>query len=216
MRNLIKKLLKEYFNPEIKIEIVGWCSDELLEELKKNSRLISEQDREWYIDDSDTWRNYVGQIKTYIKDNFPVTGTFIDKKTGQPRTGTILEILVTDHYYHRLFRSKDPDYRPNGNYYNPKLIDPDPLEGVKLIHDHAGQILMAIMTTDPNKRRGLKLIISKNNKPIYTIVVEVVTPSIGGKTQVFFNLVLITQLKGDSLRDDRKYTNNKKVKLNNR
>jgi hypothetical protein len=216
MRNLIKKLLKEYFNPEIKIEVAGWCSDELLEELIKNSNLISEQDRIWYIQPTE-WKNAVNEIENYINDNFPIETSFIDvknKKNPIEKHGGIKNVFVSNHYYYRLFRSKDPDYRPGGRYYNPKLVDPNPLEGVILIHNHASEILKAIMSQPQNRRANLRLVISKNNNPIYTIVVAPDYQSTIINRIPYFNIGLVTQIKGDNLRDDEVNSNNqKKVKL---
>jgi hypothetical protein len=212
MRNLIKKLLKEYFNPEIKIEVVGWCSDELLEQLMKNNRIISEQLRLVYIPVR-PWKTAITQIENYIESNFPIVTSFIDTKNEDrpyERFGGIANISVSDHYYQRLFRSFDPNYRPGGRYYNARLVDPDPLEGVRLIHDNASEILRAIMTQDPKKRANLRLIIYKNNRPIYTVVAAPKYPGDKIEGIPYFNLSLITQIKGDSLRDDEIGSNNKK------
>jgi hypothetical protein len=203
MKDLIKKILKEYFTSEIKIEVIGWYSSDLLEELIKNSNLLLEVRPDYIYPAS--WNTAVKTIDTYLKkpSNNPIKTSFIDNNAVE-RRGT-LNIKPSDHYIERLFRTDDPKYKPGEKEYDPNIVDPGLLEGLQLIKQNSSTILKAIMST--KNPHGLVLKVSTTTKD-YTMIITV-----SDEKKSKFDLNLVTQIKGTQLRNV-KLKNPKLVSVN--
>jgi hypothetical protein len=186
MKVLIKKILKEYIKPNVKIEIIGWYPSDLLEELIKIDKLLLEQKLS-YINQYD-WNTAKNTVTSYLKNNIKEIKTSFLDRSGNKVFGT-LEIDPSNHFYERFFRSEDPIYRDNPEYRD----DPGYTEAIDLIVRESSQILKKIMTAKKTIRNGLELKIETNKYPYMTVIVIVkANPSTPSK----FTLFLKTQMKG--------------------
>jgi uncharacterized protein YjgD (DUF1641 family) len=138
MRELIKKILKEYVEPEISIEIVENVYEYLDYEI-----LNETIDRAKYYNDKTT-------IEDYLKTINPLTGCYIDNRTKNEVCKKI-DINVTGHFIERLQRTNDPMYRDNT-----KIENPETFEGIDLVIKNIDKIVKTINVNN-NPKFGLLL-----------------------------------------------------------
>ena len=129
MKDLIRQILKEYTETKVTIRVVGNVGNNINE-----SHFKPEIPKEIY-----------SLINDRVKDINPFYGEFIDKKTGELNK-VEFSIQPTKHYVDRLFRTSDPEHQPGEKKYNPRIIDPSPLEGIEMLINNKDRLAEEILT----------------------------------------------------------------------
>lgn len=175
MKELIRKILLEYLNPELLLE--GKATAEV------PSQVNSEID------------NYLNKLNSGGKG---FSGFFLDDKGKIRKKLFILE--DTKHFRQRLFRLSEPEYKPGGNLYDPRIINPETLEGYKLILENINYISELINNGIIKPERSMVRFYTKGPVP-YSMIVAFSKARINSKS---IDMKMITQMKGVIL--NNKYT----------
>jgi hypothetical protein len=176
MKELIKRILLEYLEPELLLE--GKATAQV------PSKINSEID------------TYVNKINNYGK-GFP--GYFYDKTYNIRRKFFNLE--DTKHFRQRLFRLSEPEYQPTGDLYDPRIVNPDTLEGYNLLVENMNYISELINNgiIKPQDRPAVKFY-TRGPEP-YSMIIIFTQNRIGSNK---IDMKMITQMKGVVL--SSKYT----------
>jgi len=188
MRDLIRKILLEYtYTPEIEIIVL----DSILSE--SELKLITE---------SEATVNVPTNIKSEVENYLNVinkTNQGFYAKAINSNTNTEVKkkffIEPTKHYLQRLFRTKEPDYKPGGDNYNPNIVDPETFEGIDLVYDAKDKLLRYHFSNQPKSHiLGKNILIRTyvNKKPM-SVILKVIENVFLKKS---YTLVLKTQIKG--------------------
>jgi len=127
MEVLIRQILREFVDNKIEIKVVGNVSDLLNEQINPVDFNIAKE-----------------IISRRLRRISPFVGNFTDKRTGQDKS---VEFVINPkpHYLNRTFRLSDPEYKEKGKHYDPKLLNPSPLEGIDLIYNNRDKIAEQIL-----------------------------------------------------------------------
>lgn len=140
MHELIKKVLKEYYQP-FTITYFGNYSDLINEAIYPTKKEIGDLGYE-PEPISDEEENLV---KNYLKNvNRELIGTFISTKTSK-KYNIKFNIVLTRHWFFRLHRTKDPKSKKY-----PSIVDPSPFEVIDVIKDNIDNITKFVVLKDPN------------------------------------------------------------------
>lgn len=175
MRDLIKKVLLEYLGPE------------LLLEGKATAQVPSKINGEIDI--------FLNKINNNGKG---FTGYFLNRTEKIIKKSFYLE--DTKHYRQRLFRLSEPEYQPGGNLYDPRIINPETLEGYKLLIENVNYISELINNGIIDSERSTVKFYTKTSIPYSMIVIFSQNRFVSKK----INITMITQMKGVML--SNKYT----------
>ena len=127
MEYFIKRILKEFVDSKTTIRVIGSVNDIINEQIDPIELNISKE-----------------IIDRRLKRINPFIGNFTDKRTGQNKT---VEFFINPktHFINRLFRLSEPEYKENGNHYDPKLSNPSPLDGIDLIYNNKNKLAEQIL-----------------------------------------------------------------------
>ena len=187
MEYLIKRVLKEFVESKITFKVIGTYDGILNEE-------ISSQDL-------NLGREIITRRLNRIN---PFVGNFTDKRTGKERN-VEFKIIPSKHFIKRLFRTSEPEYSVGGNHYDPKISNPDPLEGIELIYNNRDKLAEQILI-GRIKDKDVVEITSADGSNYHMIVNFDENFSDSSK----YTLYLVTQIKGVDFYD-KKYQ--KKLRL---
>ena len=119
MKDLIKKILLEYLESELLLE--------------GKATVVVPQKINIEID------NYLDKLNGFGKG---LHGFFYDRNLKVIRKNFIVEDTI--HFRQRLFRLSEPEYKPGGALYDPKIVNPSTLEGLKLLKNNINYISLFI------------------------------------------------------------------------
>jgi len=176
MKDLIKKVLLEYFNLEILTEGVATAT--------VPNNVNNEID------------SYLSKINMGQKG---FTGFFIDNYNNKIKTKLFL-LDDTKHFRQRLFRLSEPEYKVGGDLYDSRIVNPETLEGYKLIVDNINYISELIDSGIIKPERTYVNFYTKTSIP-YSVNVVFSKRKMGSK---HIEIKLITQIKG--VRFNKKFT----------
>jgi hypothetical protein len=176
MKELIRRILLEYLEPELLLE--GKAT------VQVPSKINSEID------------TYINKINNNGKG---FTGYYYDKNYNIRRKFFNLE--DTKHFRQRLFRLSEPEYQPEGDLYDPRIVNPDTLEGYNLLVENMNYISELINNgiIKPQERPSVKFY-TRGPEP-YSMIIIFTQNRIGSNK---IDMKMITQMKGVVL--SSKYT----------
>jgi hypothetical protein len=175
MKDLIRKILLEYLNPELLLE--GKAT--VVVPPKMDSEIES----------------YTNKVN---KGGSGFRGYFFNLSD---QVGTRFFLLeTTKHYKQRTLRTEEPEYKPNGKLYDPKIVNPEPLEGIQLISTNINYIAELIYEGKINTEKEFITFFTRESVP-YSVIVFFSRDPTAPKKIV---MKLITQIKG--VRFSRRYT----------
>lgn len=127
MELLIRQILREFVNNKVEIKVVGNVNDLLKEQINPVELNISKE-----------------IISRRLRRINPFVGNFKDKRTGEDKT---VEFVINpkEHYIKRIYRLSDPEYKEKGKHYDPKIVNPNTLEGIDLIYNNRDKIAEQIL-----------------------------------------------------------------------
>lgn len=192
MRDLIKKVIKEYVEPKVIFRVVGNVGKYINE---SNSKFNPQIPREIY-----------SLINDKVKEVNPFYGFFTDKKTGEEKK-VEFKINVTKHYIDRIFRLSDPEHQLGGKKYNPKIVNPNPLEGVDLLIINKDRLAEEILTKRIKDGDEVEVIDVDGSKFSMIVIFD---DDSRNKNILKYTLHLKNQMKGDTFYKRR---NQKTLKL---
>lgn len=173
MEYLIKKILKEFVEGKVKFKVIDNISNTINEEIT-NLQL-----------------NLGREINNRrLKRINPFVGKFIDKKTGKERNISF-NILPSNHYLKRLYRTDDPEYMLGSNKYDPKIVNPTALEGIDLIYNNRNKLAEQILIG--RIKDGDVVEVTAADGSNYHVIVKFDESTNDMST---YNLHLLTQIKG--------------------
>jgi hypothetical protein len=175
MKDLIRKVLLEYLEPGLILE--GRATVDVPPKI--NSEI----------------ENYINKLNNNGRG---FSGYFLNNTDKIVRKSFYLE--DTKHFRQRLFRLSEPEYQYGGDLYDPKIVNPDTLEGYELLQENINYISELINNgiIDPN-RTTVKFY-TKGSSP-YSMIVIFSRNRFGSKK---IDIKMITQMKGVILNE--KYT----------
>jgi hypothetical protein len=180
MKDLIRQILREYVEPKTIIRVVGNVGNNINESSK--SQIKPEIPKEIY-----------SLINDRVKGINPFYGEFIDKKTGELNKVEFF-IQPTKHYIDRLFRTSDPEHQPGGKKYNPKIVNPSPLEGIEMLINNKDRLAEEILTKRIKDRDEVEVIAIDGSKLNLIVVFDYINKI---KNIPKYTLHLKNQIKGD-------------------
>jgi len=190
VKDLIKKILKEYTETKVTIRVVGNVGNNINE-----SHFKPEIPKEIY-----------SLINDRVKNINPFYGEFIDKKTGELNKVEFF-IQPTKHYIDRLFRTSDPEHQPGGKKYNPRIVDPSPLEGIEMLINNKDRLAQEILTKRINDRDEVEVVAIDGSKLNLIVIFDYENKI---KNVPKYTLYLKNQIKGDRFFQNK---NQKNLKL---
>lgn len=174
MRDLIKKILKEYKDETTaNFRVIGNIKDLISESIPKE-----EFDK----------LNSIS--RRYLRNVNPFTGVFNDKRTDEDIEVTF-NIILTKHYIDRLKRLSDPEYQEGSKKFNPNIMDPDLFEGIDLLVSNADELAKLVVTKRIQDNDIVEF--STRDGSNYHMIVKFDQRSL---TDLSFHLILKTQIKG--------------------
>jgi hypothetical protein len=196
MRDLIRKILKEYINRDTitleEINLPDGFLDTLIIEGKATAPIPSGLEKE---------------LMSYISKKYNWPPTIEDrwcsdiKEKENKKNKTIIkscskkfEFKLTNHWLIRLFRKDEPEYKEGGKWENKKIKNPNKHEGIDLFYNSKEKINDFIDNSQnwlPNMRKYVLL--SKGD--YYQII------SLKKEKKGEFNVEFITQIKGEKFFD---------------
>lgn len=174
MRNLIKTILKEYYEEAITFVV-----------LENGFKVNLDEAIQSYVP-----REVRESFKALLQKVNPFEGKFVDKYTGKEVIITYI-IEPSDHFINRLYRTRDPKYKMGGPNYDPKIVNPSVSEGINLLFDNADKITEQISIG--RIKDGDTVEISSKGTSNYQMIVKFDKQY--GKKPVY-KLHLTTQIKG--------------------
>jgi hypothetical protein len=167
MRDLIRKILLEYLNPELLLE--------------GKATVVVPQKINIEID------NYLDKLNGFGRG---LHGFFYDRNLKVKRRNFIVEDTI--HFRQRLFRLSEPEYQPNGDLYDPRIVNPSTLEGLKLLKNNINYISEMLRDGIIKPNNTYINFYTRESEP-YSMMVffskSISSPKI-------INIRLITQIKG--------------------
>jgi len=180
MRNLIRKILREYTEPKVIIRIIGTYHGNINEILLKESLDYSKV-------------NKAKKILNFALDGInPFEACYYDEKIKKDICA-LFKIALTKHWVERLFRLDDDEYMPDGKFYDEKITNPSLMEGIDLILKNRKRI--AQMVIPEIKKGNNNMVLELHNVDTRNIYNMVVAPERTYKNDPI-KLVLVTQIKG--------------------
>ena len=176
MEKLIRKIIKEFVNSKVSFEVIGNVGNLVNEDINPIDLNIANE-----------------VISRKLKRINPFTGSFIDKRTGKNRVVNFI-ISASSHFIERKFRLSEPEYQEGGKLYNPKIVEPDYLEGINLIYDNRDKIAEQILTG--RIKDGDLVKITSADGSNYHMIVKFNSHYSDMEN---FEIILITQIKGVDL-----------------
>lgn len=174
MRDLIKKILKEYKKDNnIEFRVIG-----------NTKNLLSESISQEEFDKLNSIS------RRYLRNVNPFTGVFNDKRTDEDIEVTF-NIILTKHYIDRLKRLSDPEYQEGSKKFNPNIMDPDLFEGIDLLVSNADELAKLVVTKRIQDNDVVEF--STRDGSNYHMIVKFDQRSL---TDLSFHLILKTQIKG--------------------
>jgi len=175
MRDLIKKILKEFDSDNVvSFRIIGKADKFLNEELSQ--------------EDKNKLRSIV---REKIKVINPFFGSYFDKRINKD-IEVEFNIIPKNHYIYRTLRLSDVDYKPGGKYFSPNIKNPEIFEGIELLVKNADELAKLIITK--RIQDGDVVEFSTKDGSNYHMIVKFEPRSL---SDIVFNLILITQIKGE-------------------
>lgn len=198
MKNLIRKILKNYISESFEIKYHSTIDNFLLEEIRANQKEIKELG---YIPtpisdaEESLIKNYLNvvnsgqgpQTQNFNPNGDGIIGIYKDK-TGKEKK-IFFRIRLTRHWYFRLHRTEDPKFKNK-----PKIVDPNPFECIDAIDRNANNLARIVVTKDPSPRIVWE--INSSNMLNFLLVFE---PENASGTR--YSLVLVNQIKGENFFD---------------
>lgn len=142
-------------------------------------------------------------IKKRVSDVSPFYGVSYNNKLKRD-VQVKFNIIPTRHYIERIDRLSDKDYKPGGEYYNPKIVNPELYEGIDLLVRNADRLTKLLFSKIIQD--GDVVEFSSTDGSNYRMIVRINSESLDGYE---YTLLLKTQIKGTEF--FRK--NNKKINL---
>jgi hypothetical protein len=173
MDKLIRKIIKEFVNSKVSFEVIGNISNLINEDINPIDLNIAKS-----------------VTSARLKKINPFQGNFTNKRTGKSQSVNF-KISPTIHYIERKFRLSDPEYKEGGRLYNPKIVDPDYLEGIDLIYNNRDKLAEQIMIG--RIKDGDLVEITAADGSNYHMFVKFENHYADMKD---FELILVTQIKG--------------------
>lgn len=177
MRDLIKEILKEEGYRFVSYSIVGILSEEEISNcvlLEDVSHLITPQLKK--------------EIKTYLNSVTPFKGVYV-LKDGKKITYTFI-MFLTNHWYERLFRTKDPEYMDN-----PQIENPDYRETIDMLIKNKDRLAKLLYNGDIKDGQEINFFSVNGSKVSVGVVFE--PTSLDGEN---YQIKLITQIKGPHIK----------------
>jgi hypothetical protein len=210
MKNLIRKVLREYTEPKVTIYQISEDSPIL-----KN--ILNEQgsSKNGFYDDEGNKIN-INSVKRELAQYFKLhynlpsnnpsyfCGKFnikSDKCLIKFRLEN--EHSIRDHFVERIYRLSQPDYQIDGKMYNKSLVDPSKFEGINLFFDNIDNIISKIEEANTpikgrapwEKTRNKSFYMIKLDN-LFSIIFELNKDS---RENNMYNVIFVTQLKGDEM-----------------
>lgn len=196
MKDLIRRVLKEYVNKDIitleEINLPDGFLNILIFEGKANVKIPSNLEKE---------------LMSYIskKYNWPPTveerwcSDIKEKENNKTKTITkscnkVFNFNLTYHWLQRLFRSEEKDYQKDGKYYNKKIVNPEKTEGIDLFFNSKEKINDFIDNSKEWSVNARKTILLSKDK--YQTIISIKKEKKGEYTAEF-----LTQIKGERFFD---------------
>jgi hypothetical protein len=174
MRDLIKKILKEFDSDNVvSFRIIGKADEFLNEQL-------SQEDK----------NKLQSIVRKKIKSINPFFGSYFDKRTNKD-IEVEFNIIPKNHYIDRTLRLSDVDYKPGGKYFNPNIMNPEIFEGIELLVKNADELAKLIITKRIQDNDVVEF--STRDGSNYHMIVKFEPRSL---SDIVFNLLLLTQIKG--------------------
>ena len=183
MDKLIRKIIKEFVNSKVSFEVIGNVGNLINEDINPVDLNIANE-----------------VISRKLKRINPFTGSFIDKKTGKNKVVNFI-ISPTKHYIERLFRLSEPEYQLNGKSFDPKIVNPEYLEGIDLLYNNRDKLAEQILIG--RIKDGDVVQITAADGSNYHMIVKFYSQHSDLEN---FKLILFTQIKGVEF-FDKKYVN---------
>lgn len=183
MENLIKRVLREFVESEVKFNVIGNINNLITEDINPINLNIAKE-----------------VISRNLRRINPFQGNFIDKKTGKSKIVNFT-ISPTKHYIERLFRLSEPEYQVNGKSFDPKIVNPEYLEGIDLLYSNRDKLAEQILIG--RIKDGDVVQITAADGSNYHMIVKFFSQHSDLEN---FNLILFTQIKGVEF-FDKKYNN---------
>lgn len=175
MKELIRKILLEYFEQELILE--GKATVEIPPKMESEIE------------------NYISKVNGGGRG---FRGYFFDLSD---RVNTrFFSLDASKHYKQRTLRTEEPEYKPGGKLYDPKIVNPEPLEGVKLISDNINYIAELIYEGKIKPEKQFITFFTRDAVPYSVIALFDRDPIMTKK----ITIKLITQIKG--VRFSRRFT----------
>jgi len=183
MEKLIRKIIKEFVNSKVSFEVIGNVGNLINEDINSVDLNIANE-----------------VISRKLKRINPFTGSFIDKKTGKNKIVNFI-ISTTKHYIERLFRLSEPEYQVSGKSFDPKIVNPEYLEGIDLLYNNRDKLAEQILIG--RIKDGDVVQITAADGSNYHMIVKFYSQHSDLEN---FKLILFTQIKGVEF-FDKKYGN---------
>ena len=121
MKELIKEILKDYHNQIKSIRIISDSEYNLFEQYENLTprELVTPELKK--------------KVNSYLEEKYPIKGV-VKYKDGKKSIYTF-KIVFTEHWYERLFRKNDPEYKED-----PNIVNPDYRETIDLIVKGANKL----------------------------------------------------------------------------
>lgn len=192
MRELIKKLLLEHALKSILSEGIATV---------RVPPYINKEIESYLSDINNGGNGFYGRFRTE------------QQEPGEKPLEKLFVIDVTYHYKQRLFRTEEPEYKENGKLYDPRIVNPDTLEGINLIYRNRDYIADLIhkgtISTDSTH-------INFFSRDLVSMSVIVVFDKDLSKKNKY-KMTLVTQLKGVRFnRNNTRYPTQKSIGLSSR
>jgi len=210
MKNLIRKVLREYTEPKVTIYQISEDSPILKNILNEqgSSKNGFYDDEGKKININSVKRELVQYFKLHynLPSNNPsyFCGKFnikSDKCLIKFRLEN--ENSIRDHFVERIYRLSQPDYQIDGKMYNKSLVDPSKFEGIDLFFDNTDNIISKIEEANTpikgrapwEKTRNKSFYMIKLDN-LFSIIFELNKDS---RENNMYNVIFVTQLKGDEM-----------------
>jgi hypothetical protein len=176
MEKLIRKIIKEFVNSKVSFKVIGNVGNLINEDINSVDLNIANE-----------------VISRKLKRINPFQGSFIDKKTGKNRVVNFI-ISASPHFIERKFRLSEPEYQKGGKLYDPKIVEPDYLEGINLIYENRDKIAERIL--NGTIKDGDLVKVTSADGSNYHMIVKFNSHYSDMEN---FEIILITQIKGVDL-----------------
>lgn len=199
MKELIKSILKEYIEKDnVTLEEI-FLPDDFLEKLLnegKTSVKVSnsvknsiqkklESYYNWPKNINKEWCSKIIEVES-LEDSIP---KYMCKRK--------FDFVITPHWYDRLFRTQEPDYKEidpktgrRGKNYDPKIVDPEFFEGINLFFNNPERI-NDFIETRKNWSNNTTISVKMTGPNKYTQILKLFKNS-----PKHISVTFLTQIKG--------------------